>query len=302
MMRIFSIFLLVGFIALFGGVSPASAQGHGAFCAKANSTAETQRCLKRHLDAAQKRLKETYGDLTKKLEGESLSQLKELQATWLRYRDAECMWEAARSSTTALKRVNEISCMARVTDDRADLLEIALNDSGDAGIQREYGSFPRWMNALSQDYSEVYWNYGARMNADLNCDGVDEYIMQGVVNIAHKNEGEEAEDKKLFEQQSVLAVVQNPPVGRPSADIFRFKVSPTSDDASICNDTLSLAPEIIEQEATDEGVEEAPAVICQSRLVLKDKGCDTKYIQWAGKNFELQLKEEPEQTEAVKAE
>ena len=81
-----------------------------------------------------------YKKLGEKFDDEKLKEIQELQTSWLAYRDAECMWEADNSDTASLKIINELSCMARVTEDRADILSV-IYSSDEAG-QREYGTFP----------------------------------------------------------------------------------------------------------------------------------------------------------------
>lgn len=294
-MRIFWSFLTIMgvFVVSFNFSTPLMAQGHTQFCGKADSTAASQRCLKRHLDSAQRRLNKVYQNLSADLTAEKLQELKELQKIWLAYRDAECMWEAQTSETPSLKRINEVSCMARVTEDRADLLTIAYGEGNIKGVQREYGSFPRWMNALAKDNAGVFWDYGTRTVIDLNCDDEDEYIMQGVV-MTPMNLDDENAMGKAFSQEQVIAVVQNPSTGRPQSDIFKFKVTGADSEATLCNDKINLKAE----QKTSSDVATTPENVereaCGSTLTLSQKGCEDKVISWAGKSFALQVKKEPE--------
>ncbi|CAG0891589.1 unnamed protein product [Cyprideis torosa] len=70
--------------------------------------------------------------------------------------------------------------MARVTEDRVDLLTIAYGDVTNPDTQRQLGAFPRWMNAVAKEYPTIYWNYGARIEGDVNCDDQEEHIMTGM--------------------------------------------------------------------------------------------------------------------------
>lgn len=292
-MRFFWSFLTLTaiFCFLVPFASLAQAQGHQAFCGKADSTAASQQCLKRHLDSAQKRLNKVYQNLSSNLTPEKLGELKELQKTWLAYRDAECMWEAKSSETLSLKRMNEISCMARVTEDRADLLTIAYGEGDIKGVQREYGSFPRWMNALAKDNTGVFWDYDARTAVDLNCDDEDEYIMQGVVTTPIKKSAEDVQNI-TFTQQQIIAVVQNPTTGRPQSDIFKFSVTGADGKDTFCSDKVSLnVSEGAEQSSTKESEKEKT---CATVLTLSQKGCQDKVISWAGKNFTLHVEKDAE--------
>lgn len=292
---VFSAFLIMSVF----GAAPVNAQGHSAFCGQADSTAASQGCLKRHLDNAQSRLNKVYKKLTRELEGESLESLKELQNTWLRYRDAECMWEADRSATASLKRINELSCMARITDDRVDLLTIALSDNSDEGVQREYGSFPRWMNVVAKDNPDIFWNYGKRTSSDLDCDGDEEFIMQGLTmkSVKSTSDEEDTEDNPAvnFEQNIVFAIAQNPSTGRPTAQIFNFPVRTQESTESLCSSDVSIdfgehpEPEKVENES-EEVVEPA----CRTYVKINDRGCEPKIISWGGKNFALEIEETPD--------
>ena len=229
------ILILVVFICMGGAVQAqvsGGVKGHGGYCDQAESTASIQRCLKRHLDSAQRRLNVVYKKLGTTLEGEKLEELKELQQTWLRYRDAECMWESAQTETPSLKRVHELSCMARVTEDRADLLGIVFGDVENPEAPREYGTFPRWMNALVKDRPGIYWDYGGRKSYDLNCDGEDEFIMEGVQLKREKLPAQEQKDQEegaeeilsaAFSGEKIVAIVQNPPWGGPRPRFLPFR-------------------------------------------------------------------------------
>ncbi len=290
-MRI-SYFILISLLFLPLSVN---AQGHNVYCDMADSTAATQGCLKKHLDSAQSRLKKVYDGLLVKLETEEeKQQLKDLQKTWLAYRDAECQWEAERTETASLKRINELSCMARVTDGRADLLTVVSADEALDGSVREYGSFPRWMNVLAKDYPSVYWDYGKRFAEDLDCDEEPEQIMTG---LSVKKEGD------VLKQEMTIAVVQNPVTGRPKAQLFKFNVGDEAQEATLCNSQVTLA--IAQEKATEEveGQDEAQDNACLAYLEVKHGTCTPRKIKWDGKSFQLEMlpvKEEEKEAENKK--
>ena len=300
-MRVLFILTFLFFVPL-----QANAQGHTAYCAKADSTAATQACLKRHLDTAQKRLNSTYQTLFGSLDEKKQGELKELQDTWLSYRDAECMWEAENSKTPGMKRINELSCMARVTEDRADILRVVASADEQTQGVREFGSFPRWMNAVAKDNPRVYWDYQDRQSYDLDCDGEDEYVMQGVrlseedVPEPESEAGEEKaeeETKVFFSQNVVVALVQNPATGRPSSQLFKFDVNEEAEgDKEICNDriTYKFTPDTSEPEEGEEKIS------CEAILEVTAKGCKSKNIIWDGKAFALQAEAEEETEEKSK--
>lgn len=284
-------------------VHPSSvlAQGHSLYCGAADSTASTQACLKRHLDAAQSRLNKSFKKLKGQLDADKQGELDTLQKTWLSYRDAECMWEVESTENPGLKKINELSCMARLTDDRADILAILNDDKMTAEGAREYGSFPRWMNALANVDGGVYWDYGARQGFDLNCDGEDEFIMQGVetskadVDLPQE-EGEENVDVSpvLFEKVAVLAITQNPSVGKPVPSVFKFPVSLDEDQENICQSDITL--KTIEGTMEPISEEEDAEMRCTAKLEVSAKGCDdVKTIVWSGKDFIIEPKQEAEE-------
>ena len=80
------------------------------------------------------------------------------------------MWESTQTESAPLKRINEMSCMARLTDDRTDILTVIYDETSLVGGRKEFGSFPRWMNVVSSDYPQAGWQYGKRQSFDLNCD------------------------------------------------------------------------------------------------------------------------------------
>ena len=252
---VFRPLLFVGFVVLLSA-GQANAQGHGGFCDKADSTAATQACLKRHLDSAQRRLNMAYQKLSGQLEGDAKTSLEDLQQTWIAYRDAECEWESTQSETASIQKLNSTSCLARVTEDRADLLSVIYNDGKASDEPREYGSFPRWMNVIAKDAPSVAWFYGLREAVDLNCDDEDEHLMRGI-------------DKK---GNAYLSITQNPAIGRPKSQNFMYLK-----DKGVCWDGITFTP----HSKKKEGEEEA----CTSYVEVKAKDCEGQSIIWTGKKF-----------------
>jgi uncharacterized protein YecT (DUF1311 family) len=309
-------FILLTVFFLFSAAfhpAPAQARDSMGFCDQADSTAAVQACLKRHLTNAQKRLNKIYNQLSAKLETEKKAELQELQQNWLAYRDAECMWESENSVTPSTKRLNELSCMTRLTEDRADILSVAYSDSEDINQRRQYGSFPRWMNALAKDYPEILWDYGTRTSMDLNCDEEEEALMIGVIteNIEHL-QSEKATDSpekteatpqpRHYSKEMILAVVENPPIGRPDPLILRFPVQTPEDDESICDDSLSLklnraSPKRKSLKEGEAAPEEPQEKSCDASLMVSARGCQPKTVVWTGKTYGLAVEETPESAE-----
>ncbi len=270
------IFCLTSFLCLILMPSVAFSQGHGNYCDQADSTASTVKCLKDHLTDAQERLNLVYKNLEQDMNGEQRSELKELQNTWLVYRDSECMWEAQRSDVVTLKNINELSCMARVTDDRADLLSVTLTGVNNPSGQREFGSFPRWMNVVSKENKDVFWNYGDRQRLELNCDTQDEYVMWGI-----KTDSNVDKAHSIYKKTLIIAIADNPPIGRPEITKFSFLISDVKGPENICNDQISVAT--LEEAHPD--VQNIKT--CTKQLKVSAIGCADKTISWSGKEFTL---------------
>jgi uncharacterized protein YecT (DUF1311 family) len=279
-MRFFTILTSFGFIVLFS--SPVLAQGHGQYCAQADSTAAIQNCIKNHLDSAQKRLNKVYKGLEDGLEVEQKEELKALQQSWLQYRDAECMWEAGRTETASLKRINELSCMARVTEDRADILTVASEADEKNQMVREYGSFPRWMNVVAKDNPDVFWDYGTRTDHDLNCDDENEHIMRGVRTSLQTG----TTDKKTYTKEFLVAITGSPAIGRPVAKVFKFNMGNKEQQDVLCDDSV-----VLKYHADGSKTEPEAQKSCSSKLEIQTKGCSSKFIVWTGKDFTLESPE-----------
>ncbi len=284
------IFLLLLIFVLHSG--PSLAQGHGVYCNGSESTADIQACLKRHLDSAQKRLNKIYDQLDKSLSAEKRAELKDLQQTWLRYRDAECMWESTQTESAPLKRINEMSCMARLTDDRADILTVIYDETSLAGGRKEFGSFPRWMNVVSSDHPQTGWQYGKRESLDLNCDNENEEIITGYMTRTPATLEQKDSNGAYFIKDVALAIVKNPAIGRPQSQLLTFEVNQESAPYHICSDDISVAVKEDPPAAIEDGaMGDEPETICRTYLELSAKGCDPKKIYWTGKNYEIAIEE-----------
>ena len=173
--------------------------------------------------------------------------------------------------------------MARVTEDRVDLLTVTLSGAHDSSGQREFGSFPRWMNVASKENTDVFWNYGRRQSMDLTCDDEDEYIMVGTKTSLIKKETDEAQI--LYQKDLIIAIAQTPTIGRPTVKIFTFPVTGEDTPSSLCQDKVIL--NMSKTTSTDETKEKNPA--CTHKLKVTTTGCTEKYISWSGKNFVLDI-------------
>jgi uncharacterized protein YecT (DUF1311 family) len=277
---IFPFFILVLFCAAFPFA--VQAQSHNVYCDKANSTAAFQSCVKRHYAAAQKDLNAAYDELSADMPAEEMDKLRELQNAWLAYRDNECAWEASRIEDGPLVKIYELSCQAQMTEARTALLLTTAGNSEAAG-QVELSGFPRWMNALTSDYPDVFWRFGQRKRLDLNCDGAEEIVMVGAaVSRMKKLEAQAVSDDAGRTPQAmdvVIAVTGNPPTGRPQSQIFRLPITDTLEGPSLCDAKISLRQ--IEEEPAEESES------CHQKIEISSKNCDPVFLSWTGKDYAL---------------
>lgn len=254
-------------------------------CDKAQSTSAIQQCLKGKLDSEQKRLTKAYAALDKQFEAqEKRDELKELQKTWLNYRDQECMWEAAQATAPGLKGIVELSCMVRLSADRADLLEITYMDI-DPDTTRQFGNVTRWKNLLANEYSDIIWDYKNINEVDLTCNDKSEIIVRGVK--YNSTDMYEMAAQPLFEKQEVIAVIDNPAIGAPTATIFAFDIWDEVGEAApqnmLCSGKIKLETNVVK--TVDEETEELKT--CESSITIDNGKCNARQIIWDGKVFSL---------------
>lgn len=282
-MRTFSVFLFLLVLTPFS----ASASGQIAICDMASSTAAMMGCVKKHHDEAQTKLNRIYDDVKAGLTEEDVEDLHLLQEQWIAYRDAECAWEAAQVETESLIKIYELSCIAKMTDDRAARLLDTFQNASVEG-QAELGGFPRWMNALSDDYPDVFWRFGQRERVDLNCDDAEEIVMLGAavsrVQTLEKSEGDEDQGRTPLGMDVVVAVMSNPPTGRPTAQLFRLPITESLNGPSLCSHDVSLRSYALD--GTDDHAE-GDEKTCVKRVDIQGKNCSPVTLGWSGKDYAL---------------
>lgn len=304
-MRVSGLFFVI--MMLLSAPVFAEAQGHIAYCDDASSTAALQNCVNRHHTAAQERLNKVYETLSATLDEEAQGTLRELQASWLEYRDAECDWEAGRVETEGLKKIYELSCETLMTENRASLLEATYKNE-DEGKQADLAGFPRWMNALTEDHPDVFWRFGERERLDLNCDGTEDVVMLGAgVSRIKVLEGSEAAMEEGESGRTphaldvVVAITENLPTGRPKSQLFRLPITQSLEGPSLCTDKVSLKqitldlPEDTTEEDASEGQSEAAndQPVCMHQVQILGKQCKPVTLSWSGKDYILSMESEP---------
>ena len=289
MMKIVTFLWVLALLIVPNGAIADSSSSLG--CDRAESTSSIQKCLRGKLEKAQARLTKAYAAIDKRFEtSEQRSALKELQTLWLEYRDQECMWEAEQAKAPGLKGINELSCMARVTGDRADLLEITYLDINPEA-SREYEQSIRWKNVLRNNHSDVLWDMKQTHMFDLTCNDEPEIVIEG-------NRFKSVKDIKknnatLFEREKVIAVIKNPAIGRPDIKFFDFDISNENDQEdqplkTMCDRDVKVA---FEKEAEQNAEDKS----CRTKIILAQSKCETKNIIWNEKDFVLEEIEKKEE-------
>ena len=144
--------------------------------------------------------------------------------------------ESKHADTPALKNVSELSCMVKVTTNRANLLQAAYMDI-DETQTRQHTDTPSWENVLANDHKGFIWDIDTPTMAELTCDDIDEIIVEGARYYETKSEKERV---KAFSKNRAIAIIQNPAVGKPTIKLFEFTVFENDEPDGICDDPFVL--------------------------------------------------------------
>jgi uncharacterized protein YecT (DUF1311 family) len=248
------------------------AQRHAGYCdSSTRTTADALDCINRQKQDVQERLNKIYKVIAERDHGVKDELLAQAQQSWRSYRDNHCAWEASLATNPSLNRVYELSCLTLLTNLRSDLLSTTVEQEED-DMPREFSSSPRWMNVLVHDYPDIFWRYGKWLHADIDCDGDNEHVMTGVrVSMAEATNSIDV----------VVAVTDNPVVGKPDPQLFYVPVNGNSDDEkSLCSADISMA-----LSAHPLNVQEAPS--CDIALKIIDNACSPLTLYWAGSEYAL---------------
>lgn len=111
--------IAIAISALFAAM-PAFAEDDDA-CADAMTTVDIMECLTDSYEDWDARLNTAYRAAIEPLEGERRTQFRDVQRTWIAYRDASCGYYRSGEGTIAAIEGN--SCMVELTRTRAEELE-----------------------------------------------------------------------------------------------------------------------------------------------------------------------------------
>ena len=166
MVRYFCLALGVFHLFSFSLSQQAHANTAANFCIGVENSNDLVKCLSNYYDQAKDDLSQSFKTKLQKTEGQSANDLRDAQKAWIAYRDAECDWESNNAETESLRRVKELYCLARLTEERSRILDISLAEISQQQIH--HGITPRWENVLSQEYSDVFWRKAEHVKSDIN--------------------------------------------------------------------------------------------------------------------------------------
>lgn len=98
----------------------AGAQGAGQMCPDARTQLEMNRCASDELARADSALNHRYQHLIRGLQPERVEPLRVAQRAWIRFRDAECAFRAARYAGGSLQPFVRATCLAGLTRERTE--------------------------------------------------------------------------------------------------------------------------------------------------------------------------------------
>ena len=93
---------------------------------KASSTVAMSACIQAETKLQDERLNRGYKQLMAKLEGQQQKDLREVQRSWIKYRDGNCAFHGTLSSGS-LYRIEGAMCLMDMSKDRAAELERVLS-------------------------------------------------------------------------------------------------------------------------------------------------------------------------------
>ncbi len=115
MIRIFCI------AAILSGAAPAclAAQEGKRTCANPRTQHDMNVCAAQELARADRVLNERYQELAGSMPPVQLELLRTAQRAWIRFRDAECAYQASAFEGGSMQPMVRSSCLARLTEKRA---------------------------------------------------------------------------------------------------------------------------------------------------------------------------------------
>jgi uncharacterized protein YecT (DUF1311 family) len=251
--------VLVSFVILF---VPNMAHAHepaksnDGYCGHAQTTADLVQCSKTNVNVKTQRLNELYDLFSDIVMDKSLKKSVDAdQQVWLNDYRRTCSNEKQALIGESSAIIQDFTCRARQIDNRIEHLKSLINAIDPREIPT-YANPPRWMNVLSVEYKNIFWDLSSRQTIDTDCDGVKE----GVINGLRKMENED--DYKV-----VWAITDSARTGRPVINLINFEQTKNCD----------LLPEIeygiIPDMKPLDNASNTVKNTCYGRLLLSTKNC-----------------------------
>lgn len=108
--------------------APAQRQAEKHPCDDARTQADLNVCADKQSSAADAELNRVYGRLAAKLDADARAKLKTAEVAWLKYRDANCEYEAYGFEGGTMRPMVFSLCLERVTKARTAELREQLKD------------------------------------------------------------------------------------------------------------------------------------------------------------------------------
>lgn len=127
-------FALVSLPLLSIALLPSLAQGssqriaQGVDCNNPQTTAAMRICANGKYEAADQKMNQVYQALKAKLDTNQQKRLTDAQLPWIKFRDTTCAFEGGQFEGGTLAGPTRLSCLAKVTQQRAQDLEGFLRD------------------------------------------------------------------------------------------------------------------------------------------------------------------------------
>ena len=97
-------------------------------CADAQTQADMNICWGKEYKAADATLNQVYGQLMRKLDEADKTQLKQVEAAWLKYRDANCEFVGDQYKGGSIRPMIVAMCLADTTGNRTVELRNQIKD------------------------------------------------------------------------------------------------------------------------------------------------------------------------------
>ena len=125
-MKLAIIFLIL--LAPVGALTFGQGQKKSEPCADAQTQADMNICWGKEYKAADATLNQVYGQLMRKLDEADKTQLKQVEAAWLKYRDANCEFVGDQYKGGSMRPMIVAMCLADMTGNRTVELRNQIKD------------------------------------------------------------------------------------------------------------------------------------------------------------------------------